>query len=239
MLSDFTETMANPEVLWHRVGCRQAIEMVFDSLSEREAFILRKRFGLNGSRIEMTLKEVGELEGVTGGRVRQIEAKALRKIRHPLRARHLILYLSEIDRSAFSLFDEWENRGVARKKRETEDADLKLEADYVEQLRDEVLHFRDPFSPTSGRARSLYKICVTYRMGETSRLDFFIRVMRRIREYEKTRHLAPEPLGCFLYQGSIDKRRYRFWGNHYEKPELKEHVDDIGLRRFVERKNGK
>jgi RNA polymerase primary sigma factor len=67
---------------------RQIIENVFLTLSEREAEILRMRFGFNTSK-PMTLEEVGKHFDLTRERIRQIENKAIRKLRHPLRAKML------------------------------------------------------------------------------------------------------------------------------------------------------
>jgi RNA polymerase primary sigma factor len=67
---------------------RQIIESVFDTLSNREAEVLRLRFGIGADK-PMTLEEVGTHFGVTRERIRQIENKAIRKLRHPLRARAL------------------------------------------------------------------------------------------------------------------------------------------------------
>jgi RNA polymerase primary sigma factor len=57
-------------------------------LDPREAQVLRLRFGLDGGRI-YTLEEVGEKFGLTRERIRQIEGKALRRLRHPHMAREL------------------------------------------------------------------------------------------------------------------------------------------------------
>jgi RNA polymerase primary sigma factor len=72
---------------------REKIEEVLSTLSPREARILRLRFGLHNGR-SYTLEEVGQKFGLTRERIRQIEGKALRRLRHPRRARQLRDYLS-------------------------------------------------------------------------------------------------------------------------------------------------
>lgn len=67
---------------------RENIGEVLEALSDREAKVLKMRFGLNGGKA-MTLEEVGQKFGVTRERIRQIEAKALRKLRHPSRRKQL------------------------------------------------------------------------------------------------------------------------------------------------------
>ena len=64
------------------------LEDVFNTLSEREVKVLRFRFGLDGGKA-MTLEETGKEFSVTRVRIRQIEAKALRKLRHPSRSHYL------------------------------------------------------------------------------------------------------------------------------------------------------
>ncbi len=68
------------------------VEEILGTLSPREARILRLRFGLENGRA-YTLEEVGEKFGLTRERIRQIEGKALRRLRHPMRARQLREYL--------------------------------------------------------------------------------------------------------------------------------------------------
>ncbi|MBT4124380.1 MAG: RNA polymerase sigma factor RpoD [Candidatus Pacebacteria bacterium] len=67
---------------------RENIEEVLSALSDREAKVLKMRFGLKGNKT-MTLEEVGKKFGVTRERIRQIEAKALRKLKHPSRRKKL------------------------------------------------------------------------------------------------------------------------------------------------------
>ena len=72
---------------------REQIRNVLGFLSEREREVLEMRFGLNDGK-DHTLEEVGRSFGVTRERIRQIEAKALRKLRHPSRSKALRDYLS-------------------------------------------------------------------------------------------------------------------------------------------------
>lgn len=72
---------------------RDKVEEVLSTLNPREARILRLRFGLHNGR-PYTLEEVGRKFGLTRERIRQIEGKALRRLRHPRRARQLRDYLS-------------------------------------------------------------------------------------------------------------------------------------------------
>jgi RNA polymerase primary sigma factor len=71
---------------------REKIQEVLDTLPPRESRILRLRFGLENGRA-YTLEEVGQKFGLTRERIRQIESKALRRLRHPRRARQLKDYL--------------------------------------------------------------------------------------------------------------------------------------------------
>ena len=71
---------------------REDLHEVLGSLSPRERDVLRLRFGMDDGR-QRTLEEVGQLFGVTRERIRQIEAKALRKLRHPNRSKRLKEYI--------------------------------------------------------------------------------------------------------------------------------------------------
>ncbi len=89
-LGDFIrdETMAAPEEAVTFSMLREQVEEVLHTLAPRERQVLRLRFGLEDGR-PRTLEEVGGEFGVTRERIRQIESKALRKLRHSSRARHL------------------------------------------------------------------------------------------------------------------------------------------------------
>lgn len=89
-LGDFIpdETTVGPYDLASKRLLRENLDEVLAALSEREAKVLRMRFGLGGKR-PMTLEEVGREFGVTRERIRQIEAKALRKLKHPSRRKKL------------------------------------------------------------------------------------------------------------------------------------------------------
>ena len=72
-------------------GLKEETKVALDSLSDREREVLEMRFGLKDGQAH-TLEEVGEFFGVTRECVRQIEAQALRKLRHPKRSRRLVEY---------------------------------------------------------------------------------------------------------------------------------------------------
>ena len=93
-LGDFIEDtkQASPYELTTQRLLRENIEEVLSGLSDRESKVLEMRFGLRGAK-PMTLEEVGREFGVTRERIRQIEAKALRKLKHPSKRRMLQDYL--------------------------------------------------------------------------------------------------------------------------------------------------
>ena len=93
-LRDFVEDReaVSPSDAASRTMLRSAVEQVLDSLAPRERRVLQLRFGLVDDH-QCTLEEVGKRIGVTRERIRQIEAKALRKLRHPSRSEKLRDYL--------------------------------------------------------------------------------------------------------------------------------------------------
>jgi len=86
------ENSPSPSQAAYKNMLEQKVHEVLGTLSPREARILRLRFGLENGRA-YTLEEVGEKFGLTRERIRQIEGKALRRLRHPMRARQLREYL--------------------------------------------------------------------------------------------------------------------------------------------------
>jgi len=82
----------SPMEVTYKSMLRDKVDEVLNSLSPREARILRLRFGLDNGR-SYTLEEVGQKFGLTRERIRQIEGKALRQLRHPQKARQLKDYL--------------------------------------------------------------------------------------------------------------------------------------------------
>jgi RNA polymerase primary sigma factor len=95
-LGDFIEdiTIGSPVDLATGEGLREATREVLAGLTAREAKVLRMRFGID-MNTDHTLEEVGKQFDVTRERIRQIEAKALRKLRHPSRSEHLRSFLDE------------------------------------------------------------------------------------------------------------------------------------------------
>src|SRR5262249_53873731 len=95
-LGDFIEDLntISPIEAATNFGLSEAVQKVLASLTPREAKVLRMRFGIN-MNTDHTLEEVGKQFDVTRERIRQIEAKALRKLRHPSRAEQLRSFLEE------------------------------------------------------------------------------------------------------------------------------------------------
>ena len=93
-LGDFIEdgTISSPVDDATAAGLREATRDVLGNLTEREARVLKMRFGID-MPTDHTLEEVGKQFDVTRERIRQIEAKALRKLRHPSRSEHLRSFL--------------------------------------------------------------------------------------------------------------------------------------------------
>jgi len=96
-LGDFIEdkNISCPEELAVYQGLREEIITLLDSLTSREAKVLRMRFGIE-MNTDHTLEEVGQQFGVTRERIRQIEAKALRRLRQPSRADKLKSFVEEV-----------------------------------------------------------------------------------------------------------------------------------------------
>ncbi len=94
-LGDFIEdrTIANPADAVISTNLREITDEVLKSLTPREEKVIKMRFGLGPNGSEHTLEEVGQHFAVTRERIRQIEAKALRKLRHSSRSRKLKAFL--------------------------------------------------------------------------------------------------------------------------------------------------
>jgi len=95
-LGDFIEdtSISSPDEAATEENLTEATDDILGSLTAREAKVLRMRFGI-GMNTDHTLEEVGKQFDVTRERIRQIEAKALRKLRHPTRSSHLRGFLDD------------------------------------------------------------------------------------------------------------------------------------------------
>jgi RNA polymerase primary sigma factor len=91
VIGDFIEDeeAPAPEEITVQDILEERIQEVLETLPHREALVLRLRYGLENGKVH-TLKEIGEKMGITRERVRQIEAQALRRLRHPGMRRELV-----------------------------------------------------------------------------------------------------------------------------------------------------
>ncbi|MGQ9723965.1 MAG: RNA polymerase sigma factor RpoD [Tepidimonas sp.] len=96
-LGDFIEDSSNvaPVEAAIQAGLREVVKEVLDTLTPREAKVLRMRYGIDMT-IDHTLEEVGKQFDVTRERIRQIEAKAIRKLKHPSRSEKLRSFLDNL-----------------------------------------------------------------------------------------------------------------------------------------------
>ena len=96
-LGDFIQdtTVESPLDAATSTGLKEALRTVLETLTPREAKVLRMRFGID-MNTDHTLEEVGKQFDVTRERIRQIEAKALRKLRHPSRSELVQSFLDEV-----------------------------------------------------------------------------------------------------------------------------------------------
>lgn len=94
-IGDFMEDSryVNPEEAAIANNMQQEIDTVLETLTEKEAEVIRYRFGLNGKQL-MSLKEVGDVFHLTKERIRQIEKKAIRRLQHPSRSSRLEAFVA-------------------------------------------------------------------------------------------------------------------------------------------------
>lgn len=84
-----------PDISYNDTKCKESIKDILLSLTERESEVIRMRFGI-GKNTEHTLEEIGKQFDVNRERIRQIEARALRKLRHPSRAHNIKSFIDRL-----------------------------------------------------------------------------------------------------------------------------------------------
>ena len=89
LIESMIDSSSTPEEILIQESARKALDNVLETLTPREANVIRQRFGLNETSEELTLEEIGTKLDVTRERIRQIEAKALNKLRLPSRTEKL------------------------------------------------------------------------------------------------------------------------------------------------------
>jgi RNA polymerase primary sigma factor len=87
-LYDYSDTESTTELTRERTELSQVISSILSELDDREADVIRRRYGINLDE-EMTLQEIGDIYGLTRERIRQVEAKAMKKLSHPARVRRI------------------------------------------------------------------------------------------------------------------------------------------------------
>jgi RNA polymerase primary sigma factor len=97
-ISDLMEDTkgADPEEMMIDKTLQESIEEVLSTLTDKESSVIRFRFGLNGERPH-SLKEIGDKYNLTKERIRQIEKKAISRLRHPIRSQKLQSYIRDLD----------------------------------------------------------------------------------------------------------------------------------------------
>lgn len=132
---------------------RDTLYEVMGELDERSQKILIERYGLNGEEPK-TLEEVGKMFYITGARVREIEAKALRRLRHPVRKDKLIDYADQFD-----VFKEYPK--------------LATTSDYVKAF-DKLYQLRDSRLPNSAKAWFISTRLINWTEGVVENLDYLL-----------------------------------------------------------------
>lgn len=140
MSSNLLESVHNPDLLAESIEQKEAIEKTLGQLTSREKKVLEMRYGL-GDEEGCTLKEAGIKLNVSPERLRQIELKALRKLRHPDRTKHLRLAL---EGEPFSEAVKKERAAAATESVRISPPELPtyIERPYVERNRDTRLEYK-------------------------------------------------------------------------------------------------
>lgn len=137
------------------------MQKVLDGLLERETYVLESRYGLIEGKIPTTLNDIGREIGVTGGRVQQIMARALRKLRHPVRTRVLKSFAG-IKSDEYLTDEERQQIEKIEKMIQLQQGDLSENLDKLNEIQEKLRKRKEEERKEEERKRKLKKVEAIY-----------------------------------------------------------------------------
>lgn len=197
LTSDYSKEVADIELLIRRGELRRELFRALDSLNhKREKEVLVSRFGLNEG-IEKTLASIGRRFGISGGRIAQVESKALRKVRHPSRSsklREFFWSVEEIEESKADEFRKFMKDFADKCKRKIEaieeERKAKLHREYLKSdaYKEEVRQYELKMAQEAVRRKEIAEAqakswdaqCEAIRRKQQDRADALIKILRNV-----------------------------------------------------------